>query len=124
MIYGIGTDIIEVERVKKSISRISGFKEKIFSAAEIEYCESKRNKYENYAGRFAAKEAFLKALGTGWRNGIGFNEISIRNNELGKPYIKLSGRALEYTSEIGISEFHVSVSHTKSNATAFVVLEK
>lgn len=77
MIFGIGIDIIEVERVKNQISKSNGFREKIFTEREIEYCESKKNKAQHYAARFAAKEAFFKAIGTGWRNGMAFNAIII-----------------------------------------------
>lgn len=123
MIAGIGTDIIEVARVKKSIETINGFKEKIFSAVEIEYCESKRNKYEHYAGRFAAKEAYFKAIGTGWRNGLAFNEIQIMNDTLGKPVIILSGKAMEHSEEAGYTNKLVSISHLKDTAVAFVIIE-
>ena len=75
MIFGIGIDMIEVERVEHKLTKDSGFREFVFSENEIEYCESKTHKYEHYAACFAAKEAFLKALGTGWSNGIAFNEI-------------------------------------------------
>lgn len=123
MIVGIGTDIIEVARVKKSIETISGFKEKIFSAVEIEYCESKRNKYEHYAGRFAAKEAYFKAIGTGWRNGLAFNEIHIINDTLGKPVIILSGKAMEHCEKAGYTNKLVTISHLKDTAVAFVIIE-
>lgn len=124
MIFGAGTDIIEVARVKKSVSEISGFKKKIFSAAEIEYCESKARKFEHYAGRFAVKEAFLKAIGTGWRYGIAFNEIEVKNDGLGKPELNLSGKALEFVMKNRLVVTGVSLSHTKDNAVAFVIIEK
>ena len=124
MIYGIGTDIIEVARVKKSIGTIGGFKEKIFGEKEIEYCGSKANMYEHFAGRFAAKEAFLKALGTGWRNGIAFKEIEVVNNELGKPELKLKGKALKFIKDRCLILSGVSISHTKETAVAVVILEK
>ena len=79
MIFGIGTDLIEVERVAHKMEKKEGFKELVFSPGEIIYCETRANKYEHYAARFAAKEAFLKAIGTGWRNGTAFNEIEIYN---------------------------------------------
>ncbi|MBN2858052.1 MAG: holo-ACP synthase [Candidatus Delongbacteria bacterium] len=123
MIVGIGTDIIEVARVKKSIETINGFKEKIFSSDEIRYCESKRNKYEHYAGRFAAKEAYFKAIGTGWRNGLAFNEIHILNDHLGKPVIILSGKAMEQCEKSGVTNKQVSISHLKDIASAFVIIE-
>ncbi|MFZ1370394.1 MAG: holo-ACP synthase, partial [Ferruginibacter sp.] len=91
MIFGIGTDLIEVERVAEKMEKKSGFKELVFSPAEIIYCETMTFKYEHYAARFAAKEAFLKAIGTGWRNGTAFNEIEIYNDEAGKPGIRFYG---------------------------------
>ncbi len=92
MIYGTGIDIIEVKRVKNQLIRNEGLREKIYTQKEITYCESKRHSYRYYAARFAAKEAFFKALGTGWRYGFEFKEIEISNNELGKPEITCSGK--------------------------------
>ena len=94
MIAGLGTDIIEVARISEKIGKESGFRELVFSAAEIAYCDPKANKYEHYAARFAAKEAFFKALGTGWLNGTAFNEVEIANDEKGKPFIRLLGETL------------------------------
>lgn len=123
MVVGIGTDIIEVARVKKSIETIKGFKEKIFSEGEIEYCESKKNKYEHYAARFAAKEAYFKAIGTGWRHGLAFKEIEIAHDSLGKPLIILSGNAKDHADRSGYTNRQVSLSHIKETATAVVILE-
>src|SRR5664279_4664011 len=92
MIFGIGTDLIEVERVAEKMEKKAGFKELVFSPDEIIYCEARTNKYEHYAARFAAKEAFFKALGTGWRNGTAFNEIEIYNDEEGKPELRFLGK--------------------------------
>ena len=89
MIYGIGIDIIEVSRIKKAIDRNNGFKEKIFSGKEINICEAKANKYQSYAARFAAKEAFMKAYASGWIDGISWNEIEILNHENGAPFLNL-----------------------------------
>ena len=83
MIFGIGTDLIEVERIADKMQTRPGFKELVFTQNEIVYCEIKTYKYEHYAARFAAKEAFLKAIGTGWRSGTAFNEIEIYNDEEG-----------------------------------------
>jgi holo-[acyl-carrier protein] synthase len=123
MIYGIGTDMIEVERVKKSVEKIDGFLKKIYSEREIEYCGCKKNKFEHYAARFAAKEAFFKAIGTGWRNGLAFAEIEIINDELGKPEIILYGKAKEFAEKNLIKGIFVSLTHIKETAAAFVVLE-
>jgi holo-[acyl-carrier protein] synthase len=124
MILGIGTDIIEVERVKRKVEAGKGFKEMVFSPAEINYCESQTFKAENYAARFAAKEAFFKALGTGWIGEMSFSEVEILKDELGKPSLILHGKTKEFAKSKGIKETHVSISHIKTIAQAFVVLEK
>ena len=123
MIYGTGIDIIEVGRIKAVMERDIGFREKIFTAGEIAYCETKKHKYENYAARFSAKEAFLKAIGTGWRFGIRFADIDVYHDEYGKPLIRLSGKAEQLAKDEGISKIHVSLSHLKEIATAIVVVE-
>jgi holo-[acyl-carrier protein] synthase len=122
MVLGIGTDIIEVARVAKSIDS-QGFIDKVFSSAEISYCEPKINKAEHYAVRFAAKEAFGKALGTGFRGDINFTEIEILNDELGKPYVQTSGKTQSFISQRNVANIHISLSHTKEMALAMVVLE-
>jgi holo-[acyl-carrier protein] synthase len=122
MIIGIGTDIAEVHRIAKSIEK-DGFKEKVFSKSEIIYCETKTNKAENFAARFAAKEAFFKALGTGWRGGMSFNEVEVWNDELGKPTLNIVGQTAEIIKERNIKIIHVSLSHIKDVAMATVVLE-
>jgi holo-[acyl-carrier protein] synthase len=124
LIYGIGTDIIEVSRIAKVMERDIGFRDKIFSEGEIAYCEKMRNKYQHYAARFSAKEAFMKALGTGWRDGIRFVEIEVAHDPLGKPLILLSGKAKELAEKAGMGEIHVSLSHVKEVASAVVVVEK
>ena len=121
MIIGIGTDIIEVGRVKKAISQES-LKKKVFSEREIAYCESQKSE-ESFAARFAAKEAFFKALGTGWRDGMGITEVEILNDALGKPSIHLSGKAKEVFEQKGGTHIHVSLSHIKEKAIAFVIIE-
>ena len=124
MIFGIGTDIIEVARVKRELEKDLGFKEKIFSAKEIEYCDSKRFFEQNYAARFAAKEAFFKAMGTGWRGGQEFRDIEVVGDDLGKPEITLSGKTKEYFEDRELKNIHVSISHIKDYAVAFVIIEK
>jgi holo-[acyl-carrier protein] synthase len=122
MIIGIGTDIAEVARISKSIES-NTFKEKIFSKIEIVYCESRANKSESFAARFAAKEAFFKALGTGWRGGMAFNEVEVINDNLGKPSLNIIGVTAEIIKEKNIKTIHVSLSHTKEIAMATVILE-
>lgn len=124
MIYGIGIDIIEVSRIQAVMEKDIGFREKIFTPGEIEYCETKKHKHENYAARFSAKEAFMKAIGTGWRFGIRFADIDIHHDEYGKPLISLSGKAEELAVREKISKIHVSLSHLKEMATAIVIVEK
>jgi len=123
MIFGIGTDIIEVERIRGFISKGEAFKSRVFTPDEIAYCDSHRDPAPFYAARFSAKEAFVKALGTGFTGGIGFNQIEIYHVELGKPEIRLSGKAKEAADENGITRIHVSISHVKDWANAVVVLE-
>ena len=91
-IFGIGTDIVDVNRIQKLINKNIKFRNKIFSKKEIKYCESKTNKVASYSKRFAAKEAFAKALGVGISKGISFNEIVVNNNKYGAPFIELSGK--------------------------------
>ncbi len=124
MIFGVGIDIIDVKRIKKEIST-SGhdFKFNLFTENEIKYCDGKRNSAENYAARFAAKEAFFKAIGTGWRNGLGWKEAGVQNDELGKPGIVLYGKAKTFVEENNISKLQVSLSHIKDAAVAIVILE-
>jgi holo-[acyl-carrier protein] synthase len=124
MIFGIGFDNFEVCRIKAAIEKDTGFLNDIFTDDEIAYCEKLNSKHQNYAARFSAKEAFMKALGTGWRYGIRFTDISVFNDELGKPNILLSGKAKELVLQNGISNVHVTLSHSKSMAIALVILEK
>jgi holo-[acyl-carrier protein] synthase len=123
MIAGIGMDMIEVDRVAEKISKESGFRELVFTRKEILYCEKKKNKFEHYAARFAAKEAFLKAAGTGWINGTAFNEIEILNDESGKPELVLLGETARWMLQRGNSRFQVSMSHLKTMASAVVIIE-
>ncbi len=123
MIIGIGTDIIEVRRIKRLLEKQKRFKERIFTSGEIEYCEHKTNSAQNYAARFAVKEAFLKAIGTGWREGVAFKEIEVVNNEKGKPELVLSGKAKTISEEMETTNIQVSISHLKDLAIGFVILE-
>jgi holo-[acyl-carrier protein] synthase len=123
MIAGLGIDIVEVERIAEKIEKGNGFRELVFSANEIAYCEGKTHKYEHYAARFAAKEAFFKALGTGWLNGTAFNEVEIINNEQGKPEMRLLGLTINTISALGNFNIMVSLSHIKMTATAVVIIE-
>lgn len=124
MIFGIGNDIVEVERVQNAVERTSGFLTKLFTEKEQLYCENqKAGKYQSYAARYAAKEAFFKAMGTGYRFGFAFHEVEILNDELGKPEVSVSGRVAEFLNENKIKKIHLSLSHVKAMAIATVVLE-
>lgn len=124
MIYGIGIDIVEVARIEKSLKNNQGFKEKVFTEKEIQYCDSRTFPHESYAARFAAKEAFLKALGTGWAGDMQLDEIEILNEKEGKPVVFLYGVAKSHVAKEGINSIFISLSHIASNASAVVVLEK
>lgn len=124
MVAGLGIDIVEVERIKEKIENSNGFRELVFSANEIAYCEGKTHKHEHYAARFAAKEAFFKALGTGWLNDTAFNEVEIINNHQGKPEIVLLGLTNNTVKALGNFNIMVSLTHIKSTASAVVVIEK
>ena len=122
MILGIGTDIVEVERIQRALEN-EALKEKAFSTREVEYC-SKDKSGQSYAARAAGKEAFFKALGTGWRDSMKIYEVEILNNDLGKPYIELSGEILKVFEQIGGGSIHISLSHIKQTAIAFVIIER
>lgn len=123
MILGTGIDLVETDRIQRSLQGKEGFRQLVFSAGEIAYCEKQGNPYQHYAARFAAKEAFLKALGTGWVNGTAFHEIEIIHNELGQPQINLLGQTAQTVAGRSIRRIHVSLSHQKTMATAIVLLE-
>ncbi len=122
MIIGIGCDIIEVQRIEKAVQSES-FKQRVFTTAEIAYCESRgKQQYASFAARFAAKEAVLKALGTGLRGGA-LTEIEVLNDELGCPKLHLHGYHLDLACSKGASSWHLTLSHSKETAMAYVVLE-
>jgi len=123
-IFGIGTDIIEINRVKKLLNKNNQFKKKIFSTKEIKRCESSPDVSASYSKRFAAKEAFSKALGTGVSNGISFNEISINNKKNGAPFIELLGNTKIITKNITKkrTKIYLSLSDEKKYAIAMVVI--
>ncbi len=123
MVFGIGTDIVEISRIKKAIAS-PGFLQRVFTSEEIAYCSSRgAQSAASYAARFAGKEAFLKAMGTGLRHGC-LQDIEILPNELGAPVLKLSGVFKTLAEDRGISEIFISLSHSKEYATAQCLLEK
>lgn len=123
MIVGLGSDLIDVARVEQKLGEDSALAESLFTPLEIRYCESKHHPARHYAARFAAKEALLKALGTGWRDGLSWREIEIRNDELGRPVMVLSGRVERLAKKQGVTRVHVSLTHTAAYAAASVILE-
>ena len=124
MIVATGVDIVDIARIEGVFARRgSRFRDRVFTDAEIAYCESRGSKFASYAARFAAKEAMMKALGTGWSNGIAWRDVEILRDEKGAPSIKLSGRALEYFNRLGARKVHISLTHSRDLAMAQVVLE-
>ncbi|MGD8238403.1 MAG: holo-ACP synthase [Armatimonadota bacterium] len=124
MIVGTGVDVIKVERVAHLLEgHGERFTRKIYTEAEVERCSGRRNQAQEYAARWAAKEATMKALGTGWRQGVRFKDIENYNLRTGKPMIRLHGRAKELAEELGATRIHVSLSHEREYAVAFVILE-
>src|SRR5260370_31658402 len=125
MIISIGSDIIEVGRVGEIIERTPRFAERVFTEAERTYCESRGAvAAQHYAARFAAKEAALKALQTGWSGGIAWQDIEVTAKESGAPVILFHGRARELYEQTGATSAHLSIAHTSEHAIAEVVLEK
>ncbi|SHJ94071.1 holo-[acyl-carrier-protein] synthase [Hathewaya proteolytica DSM 3090] len=122
MIIGIGTDIIEIERIKKSLENRDAFLKKLFSKIEIENLEKRKYRPEFVAGKFAAKEAVAKALGTGFRD-FQFKDIVIENNALGKPVVSLFGKAAIIAEKNGQYKMHLSISHSETHAIAYAILE-
>lgn len=124
MIYGIGVDIAAVERFQRFLdSGKTALIERLFTPAERFHCESRKDAASCLAARFAAKEAFLKALGTGLRDGLSWHDIEVSNNELGRPELHLSGKAAELYETHNLEQVLLSLSHDGGNAVAMVVLE-
>jgi len=125
MIVAIGIDIIEVARIREVLARTPRFRERVFTAAERTYCDSRGAvAAQHYAARFAAKEAALKALQTGWRGGISWQDVEVAARESGAPYLVLHGPVLELFNNSGATAAHLSISHTSEHAIAQVVLEQ
>lgn len=125
MVYGIGIDLVRVKRIEDALGRWGErFQEKVFTAYEIDYCLQKRDPSPNFAARFAAKEAFVKALGLGMRRGVHWKDVEVRRGPLGKPLLKLSGRALRICEQEKIEAHFLSLTHDQGYSSAMVVLEK
>ena len=124
MIVGLGVDITEVDRIEAAIERRGrAFLERLFTPAEIAYCETHRHRAERFAGRFAAKEAAMKALGTGWARGVRWVDIEVVRAPGGKPTLKLSGESRSIADCIGVRNIHLSITHTGNTALALVIFE-
>jgi holo-[acyl-carrier protein] synthase len=124
VIVGLGVDIAEIDRIEAAIAR-SGqrFIDRIFTRGEIAYCERHKNRVERYAGRFAVKEAAMKALGTGWRRGVRWVDIEVVNLPSGKPTLKLAGVTREIASRMGVNAISISITHSGNLAMAQVIFE-
>ena len=122
---GTGVDLCEVDRIKKAICSDHGARlvERVFTAREIAYSDSKANRYERHAARFAAKEAGMKALGTGWHGGITWHDFEVINLPSGRPTLSFHGRAAEVAAKLGVRNVALSLTHTKEQALAMVILE-
>ena len=119
----LGNDIIEIDRIRCAIEKSKPFRERVYPSHEIDYCESrKKGRYESYAGIYAAKEAFIKALGTGMRHGS-WQDIEVYHDELGAPLIRLQDTFKEIYETLGYTDIHVSISHCKEYAMSTVILE-
>jgi holo-[acyl-carrier protein] synthase len=124
VILGTGVDLAEVARIRASIERYGDrFTRRVFTDLEIAYVERKANKYERYAARFAAKEAGMKAIGTGWSSGVKWKDLEVANLPSGRPTLALHGAAGEIALRLGVQAVHLSLTHTAEQALAYVVLE-
>jgi len=127
MIVSVGVDMVEVERIRRALEdgRIGRrFRERVFTEKEIRYCETKkRGKYESYAGRFAAKEAVMKALGRGWGSQVAWRDIEVARARSGKPDIVLHEKTAGLAAALGIRRWSLSISHTAQHGLAYVIAE-
>jgi holo-[acyl-carrier protein] synthase len=124
MIVGTGIDIAEIPRIQQALDRFGErFLKRVFTPEEIRYCTSRHNAAERLAARFAAKEAGMKAIGTGWRNGITWRDFEVVRPSGQRPTLRFSGRAAEIASSLGCRRTHLSLSHTSEQAIAHVILE-
>jgi holo-[acyl-carrier protein] synthase len=124
VIIGMGVDIAEVGRIREAIERHGEpFLRRVYTPDEREYCERFRNKYERYAGRFAAKEAAMKALGTGWRRGVRWVDFEVVREMGGRPTVRLDGEARKIAEGMGVKRIALSITHTESLALAQVIFE-
>ena len=124
MIVGIGIDLAEVNRIREAIERHGRrFIERIYTEKEIAYVERKANKYERYAARFAAKEAGMKAVGTGWKRGVRWRDFEVTTLPSGRPTLQLHGEAAKFAESLGVRNIALSITHTAAQGMAIVILE-
>ena len=124
MIVGIGIDVAEVKRIRAVIeSQGERFLRRVFTVEEVAYCEKFKNKYERYAGRFAAKEAAMKALGTGWSRGVRWVDVEVVRARGGRPILELKGEARKVADRLGVKNIALSMTHTVEQAIAQVIFE-
>jgi holo-[acyl-carrier protein] synthase len=124
LIVGLGLDIAEIDRIEAALTRHgSPILERLYTPAEVAYCESFRSKFERYAGRFAAKEAAMKALGTGWRFGVRWRDIEVLREPTGKPSLRLHGVAGEFAKRLGVKNISLTITHSGNLALAEVIFE-
>jgi holo-[acyl-carrier protein] synthase len=124
MIVGLGLDISEIDRIEAAINRHgAAFLERLFTPAEVSYCERHKNRFERYAARFAAKEAAMKALGTGWSRGVRWRDIEVVREPSGKPTLRLAGAAREIADGLGVKHISLSITHSGNLALAHVIFE-
>lgn len=121
-IVGIGTDIVECQRIDQMLQKHGEiFVRRVYTDHEIEYCTTRKAATQHFAGRWAAKEAVLKVIGTGWARGIAWRDVEVKNEPGGKPFIVLSGGARDVARDLGISQMMISISHCKKFATAYAM---
>ncbi len=123
MVIGIGVDIVEVQRIERALGGSGSMVTRVFTPAEIEYCEQRQNRAQHFAGRFAAKEAALKALGTGWGEGIRWRDVEVTAEDSGRPILHLHGRARQVSEDRGAKRSLVTITHAEAYAVALVVIE-
>jgi holo-[acyl-carrier protein] synthase len=124
VIVGLGLDIAEIDRIEAAVTRHgTPFLQRIFTTREVAYCESHKNQFERYAGRFAAKEAAMKALGTGWRRGVRWRDIEVGRDPNGKPTLHLEGAARQIADDLGVKNISLTITHSGNLALAEVIFE-
>lgn len=123
MVVGIGLDIVEVERIAKALRGSKSITERVFTPEEIRYCSQRKNKYQHFAGRFAAKEAALKALGTGWQAGIRWRDVETTAGPMGEPQLTLYGKAAAIFKESKARRSLLTITHATDYAVACVVID-